>query len=310
MDVPLHTLRYFCTLAEVLHFGKAAETLSISSPSLSQQIARLEGAVGARLFVRSTRAVLLTDAGRELLPLARQVVQDHQVVLRWVRAHRGREGDEVLRIGLVASGVGVPVAAILAEAMEAIPMARFEIHRLGFVDAADGLLADTVDLVFAPSPVVVDDRLSVTPLWSEPRVLIVNSGHPLAKRTSVSVLETNGEMFHAGSGDSPEILDWWLVDPRPDGSRVKRGSSASDLEGLLELTAAGAGVSIGGASAAAHFPRDDLAFVPIHDIEPAVTLLCSLARPARRSVRTLAAIAARQCELHHPGVLELAAQNS
>ena len=86
MDVPIHVIRYFCVLAEELHFGRAAERLSITPPSLSQQISRLEQQLDVKLFDRSPRKVELTAYGRELLPLARRVQDDHDQLLSWGRS--------------------------------------------------------------------------------------------------------------------------------------------------------------------------------------------------------------------------------
>ena len=86
MDVPIHVIRYFCVLAEELHFGRAAERLSITPPSLSQQISRLEQQLDVKLFDRSPRKVELTAYGRELLPLARRVQDDHDQLLAWGRS--------------------------------------------------------------------------------------------------------------------------------------------------------------------------------------------------------------------------------
>ena len=105
MDVPIHVIRYFCVLAEELHFGRAAERLSITPPSLSQQISRLER-LDVRLFNRSPRKVELTSYGRELLPLARRVYDDHDQVLSWGRSVRRDRDDPVLRVGVVATGAG------------------------------------------------------------------------------------------------------------------------------------------------------------------------------------------------------------
>lgn len=292
MDVPLHVLRYFCVLAEELHFGNAAKELNISAPSLSQQISRLERTMDVQLFERNPRQVTLTAAGSELLPLARRVRDDHEDILRWARGRQHGRGDTILRVGIVAAGAGTLTTSILTNAVQRMPAVRFEMRRLGFFDINSELIAGRVDVVFCPSPVDSDARVRTQPLWNDPRVLVVPPNHRLAGRTSIGILETSDEVFVSASGGNPAIVDWWLVDPRPDGSHAKRGPVADDAEGLLELVAVGTGVSIAVVSAATHFGRLGLEFIPIHDIEPATVLLCSLVRPANPAVRVLESIAA------------------
>jgi DNA-binding transcriptional LysR family regulator len=89
-------------------------------------------------------------------------------------------------------------------------------------------------------------------------------------------METAAEIFVTAGGGAPEVVDWWVVDPRPDGSRPRRGPTADSVEGLLELVAAGAGVNIAGESASTHYRREELAYIRIDDIEPATIVLCSL----------------------------------
>ena len=276
MDVPIHVIRYFCVLAEELHFGRAAERLSITPPSLSQQISRLEQQLDVKLFDRSPRKVELTRFGRELLPLARRVQDDHDQLLSWGRALQRDRESPVLRVGVVAAGAGSLTTSAIAATMQAIPQARIEMRRLGFFDVADDLESGRADVVFAPWPMRLPPRVRAEPLWREPRVLVVRSDHPLAGRESISILDTRDEVFVAVAKGVPDVVDWWIVDPRPDGSRPKRGPTADSVEGLLELVAAGAGVNIAGESASRHYRREELAFIPIVDIEPATIVLCSL----------------------------------
>jgi DNA-binding transcriptional LysR family regulator len=283
MDIPLHVLRYFCVLADELHFGRAATVLSISAPSLSQQISKLEQTLEAKLFERSPRKIELTAVGAELLPLARRVRDDHDELLRWARTREDDEGA-LLRIGLVAAGAGSLTTAILSSAVQKIPGVRLEMRRLGFFDTRAGLLDGSVDVVFAPQPMELDERIRAEPLWREPRVLVLRTDHPLATRTDVSITELNDEIFIFASGGAQQFLDWWMVNPRPDGSSPRRGPTADDFEGILELVAAGAGVNIASASAALHYRRDNLAFVRISDIEPSTILICTLVRPAHPAV--------------------------
>jgi DNA-binding transcriptional LysR family regulator len=74
-DVHLRHLRYFVAAAEESQFTRAAERLSVSQPALSRQIRRLERLLGTALFERDRRAVVLTDAGRALLPAAQRIVE-------------------------------------------------------------------------------------------------------------------------------------------------------------------------------------------------------------------------------------------
>ena len=97
----LRHLRYFMTVAEELHFGRAAEKLHISQPPLSMQIRALERELGVTLLNRTQRHVSLTQAGNTLLQEARQILARlDQAVLMTRRAGRGEIGE--LAIGFIS----------------------------------------------------------------------------------------------------------------------------------------------------------------------------------------------------------------
>lgn len=290
MDIPIAMLQYFCVLAEELHYGRAAQRLGIASPSLSQQISRLEDRLGARLLERGPRHVRLTAAGAELLPLADEVRRAHRKVIDW--SVRRREGpDALLRIGLVAAGAGALTTSILGAMLSRAPDVRLEVRRLGFFDVVDALLSNRVDVAFAPAPLAAPTGVVLHTILEEGRVLVVPSGHRLAGRGSVSIAETDDEVFIAPAPDDAGAVDTWLVDPRPSGRSPTRGPSADDIEGILELVATGVGVNIAAASAAAHYRREGLAFVPIHDVPIAEILLCRRAGDDAPSVKAFERIA-------------------
>src|SRR3954462_7737160 len=93
----LRRLHYFVTLAEELHFGRAAERLHIVQPAVSQQLRRLEAELGVTLVERSTRRVALTDAGRRFLPEARATLAAAERARAAVA--RSASGPVTLRLG-------------------------------------------------------------------------------------------------------------------------------------------------------------------------------------------------------------------
>lgn len=70
-----HQLNIFLTAADTLNFTKAAQRLHMSQPSVSQHIHSLEKHFGAKLFIRKGRSLSLSDAGRTLIPMARDFVE-------------------------------------------------------------------------------------------------------------------------------------------------------------------------------------------------------------------------------------------
>src|SRR5450830_805596 len=98
----LRKLRYFLTVAEELHFGRAALRLHLAQPPLTRQISALETELGFKLFDRTSRTVSLTAQGRAFLPYARGVLE--QVELAHVIAAKLAAGTAgQLALGYVSS---------------------------------------------------------------------------------------------------------------------------------------------------------------------------------------------------------------
>src|ERR671935_1524662 len=116
--VELRHFRYFVAVAEELHFRRAAERLHVAQPAVSEQIRKLEGELGVRLFDRTQRNVALTDAGAALLTQAYRVLRQAEAARAAARSASDRPG---LRIGYVPTPLRASIPRTLRRVAATIP---------------------------------------------------------------------------------------------------------------------------------------------------------------------------------------------
>ena len=163
-DLDLRVVRYFVAVAEHGHFGRAAEALHVTQPSLSRQVRRLEREIGAVLLERIPQGCRLTEAGAAFLPPAKALLHaTNFVVTPAVRELRRRHPD-----------------------------AEVSTVHLAWNEARDALLEHRVDIAVTRLPLRTD-RLHVTPLHEEPRVLLVAVGHRLAGARAATLADIADE---------------------------------------------------------------------------------------------------------------------
>lgn len=270
MDVDTRVLRYFVAVAEELNFTRAAERLFVSQPSLSRQIRRLEEDLRLTLFERTSREVRLTAAGAALLPAARRVIED------WQAAQRTARGvASILRIGFEATGAGPLTTRARTEFSARHPEVVVEPKRFDWGGEVDALRDGVVDTAFVWLPADTSG-LRTEVVAVEHRLVGVAATHPLAARSAVTIADLRDEPLVWTRKAPRHWVDWWAVNPRPDGSEPVWGPENDNVEEMLDHVAAGAAVCIGPASMAAYYARPDLAWRPITDIPP---LRIALARP-------------------------------
>ncbi|MFD0735968.1 LysR family transcriptional regulator [Planotetraspora mira] len=190
----LRQLRYFVTLAEELHFGRAALREHIVQSALSQQVQRLERELGVRLLNRSTHHVELTPAGAAFLVEARQIL-DH--VGRAAHAARNTaESPPTLRAGIVdASYDSMP--QILRAVQRRHP--ELTIHQVEagtpeqYRQLADGRLEIGIGHASQPSPSVVSELIRLDPLG-----VLVPATHRFALQEGVPVAALAEEQLLLG----------------------------------------------------------------------------------------------------------------
>ena len=114
MDVEARLWRSFATVAEELHYGRAAERLHITQPALSRQIRDLERALGVTLFDRTSRRVVLSQAGRAVLGQARRALTESDRAVRLARLAAHGDWGELAIAAVPAVALGLLPAVIRA----------------------------------------------------------------------------------------------------------------------------------------------------------------------------------------------------
>jgi DNA-binding transcriptional LysR family regulator len=144
----LRRLRYFVAVAEELHFGRAAERLYVAQPVLSRHVQKLELELGTDLFVRTSRNVELTAAGRRLLDEARQLLSAADAARR--RMQGVADGHATLTVGFFVGDYFTPAArAFLAKR----PEAELKFLRIYWHDQVEVLQDGRADVAFVHLPV-------------------------------------------------------------------------------------------------------------------------------------------------------------
>ncbi|GAB2732374.1 LysR substrate-binding domain-containing protein [Kitasatospora kifunensis] len=181
----LRQLRYFVTVAEELHFGRAAERLLIGQPAVSQQIRRLERELKVELFDRSPRLVRLTPAGEAFLPAARAVLGAEDAA-RAVAADLAAGHLGALRLGTI-TGLGDRLGRILDAFGRQAPEVRVELVALPVRERLAQLADGRLDAAFVRGPLPEETPgLRYLPLWQDELLAAVPARHPLAERTELS----------------------------------------------------------------------------------------------------------------------------
>lgn len=208
MSAPAHLdprlLRAFVTVAEELHFTRAATRLYVAQQALSRDVRRLERELGCELFVRTTRQVTLTADGERLLPYARRALQAQDDLL--AAAGQARP----LLVDLNSPGLRTP-RRVLHRARELTPghelMARYE---SGLTWAAGEVLAGRLDAAFgrfAGLPPALRAGLHQQPVRYEPMAIVLPEDHRLAPLPEVPLAALAGETVYAGAGN-PRTPEW------------------------------------------------------------------------------------------------------
>lgn len=184
----LNDLSAFVAVAGTLSFSQAATQLHLTQPAVSKRVANLEAAVGASLFDRVARRVMLTDAGRTLLPHARRTLQDvedgRRALSRLSEIVRGR-----LSIG-TSHHIGLHrLPAPLNRYTARYPEVDLDLHFMDSEVACEEVLAGRLELAIVTLPLQPMPQLQQLLIWPDPLSVVVSPRHALADQAGVALRE-------------------------------------------------------------------------------------------------------------------------
>ena len=264
--VELGQLRYLDAIDREGNLRRAAAAVHVSQPALSYALKKLEGELGVRLFDRHPGGVTATAAGRDVVAEARLVLRRADQLLAVARRHAtGQAG--ILRVGFEATGAGQLTTRSRATFAVRHPGVRVEPKRFDWGEEAEALRDGRCDVAFVWLPNDLTG-LEAEVVHVEPRVAGLPADHPLAGRESISVLEVKEDALMWTRGAPRAWVDWWAVNPRPDGSTPVWGPTNDNVEEMLEQVAAGDGICFAPAGMSDYYGRPGLAWVPLTDVEP------------------------------------------
>jgi DNA-binding transcriptional LysR family regulator len=236
-------LKNFLVLCDTLNFRKAAEQINIVQPALSKQIQLLEIEVGALLFNRSKRTVVLTEAGIFFKKETNRILQDlNKTIIRTAQLHTGEAGE--IRVTHASSAMNTVVPSFLVKVKHKWPNLKTIVQETSNFQQIEMLLARKTDIGIAPN-ILVPPEINSKILYKENFVLILPNNHSLSKTkfTDLSILKNETfilPQLSTGIGYVESILQIC----QGFGFKPKVAHESAHSIGVLRLVEAGLGISI------------------------------------------------------------------
>lgn len=261
----IHQLEYFIAIVETGSFSRAAERCNVAQPSLSQQIKKLEVEIGRLLFDRLGRKVVLTDAGRMLVPKARTVLEEiHGIkvaVQSDIQAGRGS-----LAVGFIPTISPFVLPDVIRRFGQEFPEASLEVHEDFTEEIVRKIVAADLDVGITSLP-IKHKLLQTEELLTETLLVASTPKFDIAKRTSIQVKELDDFPFIALSevhclGEQVQSFCY------QQDVALNIVCHTSQLSTVHNCIAMGLGVSLVPQALAIHEPLDEVVYRKISDSHP------------------------------------------
>jgi DNA-binding transcriptional LysR family regulator len=284
--VDLRQIDCFLAVATELHFGRAAERLHLAQSSVSEAIRSLEHEVGARLFIRTSRRVQLTDLGAKL----RVGVEPAALVLRATlddcrKTVLGKSSR--LRIGFIGGGLYELTLPFVRQLKSKFNL-DVDWVELTVPDQFEAVAAGKVDAAFCRLPLSRDGLVQSVILFEDKRKLVVPVDHRLADKTLIDPEELAHETIPT-LPDEHQMGVWAAIhfpDHTPSGLPIARGPVVTTPRECLAVVESGEAVAIFPARAERYFSNPGIRYIDIA-LPPVATALVTRRADRRRVIGDL-----------------------
>lgn len=263
----LRDLQYLCAVADLQHFGKAAEACHVSQPTLSMQLKKLETYLGVALFERINKRVLITPAGKEIVNSARRILVETQNIREVARTLQDPYAGKFF-LGVFPTLAPYYLPQIMPGIYQKLPQLEILIIEEKTEILIEKLKSGKLDAALLALP-VPDEELTSTQLFEDVFTVAVSQRHAWAKRKSLSLSDIQKErlmLLEEGHCLREQALE---VCNRA-GTLEYSEFRATSLETLRCMVAAGIGATL--MPQIAQKNQDGLVYIPIQPNPPSRTI--------------------------------------
>jgi DNA-binding transcriptional LysR family regulator len=242
--VNIYQIRCFLSVADTLHFGRAAQSMDMLPASLGRQIKILENQLDTKLFFRTTRNVSLTAAGSAILEDARSLVAQADQLEEKIRAIRKSE-KPLLRVGAIDSASAGLMPQLLQFFRAEHPDIEVQLFEQKTIHLLPKLLSGSLDIAFCRPPDIRDPRINFRTLFYETAVVALPEDHILAKQNEI-VIEDLADipLIVPDRRSRPHSHDLTIKLFMDAGLTARIAQIAEEKHTIVNLVATGTGLAI------------------------------------------------------------------
>jgi LysR family transcriptional regulator, hydrogen peroxide-inducible genes activator len=237
----LRQLQYFVALAELRHFGKAAERCCVTQPALSMQVKELEDALGTQLIERKRGNLKLTAEGREIAERAHVLLNDVRDLQDYAR-YRSQTLAGDLCLGVIPSVAPYLLPTVLPEVQVRYPALRLKLQETLTQSLLSGLVDGSLDAIIVALP-AGDSRIETVPLFEDRFLLACRRSSQGGKKGPIGLERLKHEkllLLHDGHCLRDQALSYCHSIER----NMLSEFGASSLSTIMKLVANGYGVTL------------------------------------------------------------------